>query len=414
MTTELLDSLVEILADARRTVLLRETDLAACVDHGDIDLLVAVDAVPALLDRVDEVASARGLHYRLRRSGPQKVGVQLFSADMTHSVKLDLWEQLWQIFGGRSFLVFEDVESSVLADDGPLPRLPAVLEAAIYVQHLAVKARNPSEHANAARLAGMAERCADDRALADALEGCATATEVPTATVTLAENRLRSASGESLERRGAATRRRTIPQRLHRRRLERRTLGASALVGVDGCGKTSLGEIVADRLGLRTYLTKDAYRRSWLFRGIYKINRSTFKRPYEPIDNLLTPLTHATAAWRLPRVADDDTVLDRYLGDFLVVDRKSDRPRFSRVTALLSNVHRPCRVIHIRASWATISSRKDEVSEKGHQWYDQSMLRYYRSLPVMDYVAFRNDGELAPAADALERFMVSARPGTAP
>jgi hypothetical protein len=38
------------------------------------------------------------------------------------------------------------------------------------------------------------------------------------------------------------------------------------------------------------------------------------------------------------------------------------------------------------------------------------MCRFYLGQPVFDYVAFRNDGELAPAAEALARFLSSERP----
>lgn len=414
MTAALVEGLHEFLTDTRGIVLLRATDLsAACVDHGDIDLMVSTAALPELLDTLDDVAVSRGLHYRLRRSGPQKLGVELFSKDMAHSVKLDLWEQLWQIFGGQSFLTFEDVEPALEAVGGLLPRLPAVLEASVYVQHLAVKNRDPSLPANAQRLLDLAQRCAHDAEMAAALAGLRSRGEVSADAVEVAETRLRRYCDPNLKKRGRSTRRRTLAQRALRRRVANRTLDAAALVGVDGCGKTSLGGAVAAQLGFDTFLSKDAYRRSPLFRGIYKANRLTLRLPYEPIDNLLTPLTFAVAAQRLPKVVSRWTVLDRYLGDFLVVDRKSDQPRFSHLIRLLSWFHRPCQVVHIRAEWSTISSRKEEFSEKGHAWYDKSMLGYYRSLPVLDYLAFCNDDALESAAKALTRFFSASHPGNA-
>jgi len=92
MTTSLLQGLSDILEREGDAVLLRETELGpSCVDRGDIDLLIAADALPAMLDIIDDVAALRGLHYRLRRSGPHKTGVTLFSADMAHSIRIDLW-----------------------------------------------------------------------------------------------------------------------------------------------------------------------------------------------------------------------------------------------------------------------------------------------------------------------------------
>ena len=392
MTGALLDGLLEILDEGSEFVLLRETDLGpGCVNRGDIDLLVAAESIPALLDTIDAVSTRRGLHYRLRRSGPQKVGVALYSSAMTDSIRIDLWVQLWQIFGGRSYLTYEDVAEVTVADDSPVPRLPVDLEASLYVQHLAMKKRDPSRPANAERLAGLVRRGASGDEMTETVEHVLATGNVDPSAVKTAEQRLRRYCGDRLERRGGATRRRTMLRRARRRRMERRTLNTIALVGVDGCGKTSLGEGVADALGYDTLLTKRAYRRSLLFRGIYYANRRTFRRPYELIDNALAPVAYAVAAQRLPKIVSDHTLLDRYLGDFLVVDRKSERPRFSRLTGLLANVHRPCTIIHVRASWSSVRSRKNEVSKKGHEWYDRAMRHHYRSQPVFDYFAFRND-----------------------
>ncbi|MDH3818378.1 MAG: hypothetical protein OES21_07175, partial [Myxococcales bacterium] len=106
MTNDLRCGLADILCAAERAALLRETDLGSVIDGGDIDLLVAADAIPSLLDTIDAVATTRQLHYRLRRSGPHKIGVALYSADMAHSARIDLWIELWQIFGGRSYLLY--------------------------------------------------------------------------------------------------------------------------------------------------------------------------------------------------------------------------------------------------------------------------------------------------------------------
>ena len=225
MTASLLQGLDDILEDAQCVVLLRETEIGeACVDEGDIDLLVSARAMSGLLDTIDTVAASRGLHYRLRRSGPQKIGAELFSADMAHSIKLDLWEQLWQVFSGRSYLTFEDVQDLIEVGDGSLPRLPAVLEASIYIQHLAVKGRDPSQPINAERLSHLALRCADDRELAEVLSSSPLSVRLLPDVVLVAENRLRRICGDGLERRARATRRRTLLHRAERRRLEHRAL----------------------------------------------------------------------------------------------------------------------------------------------------------------------------------------------
>lgn len=411
MTTSLLQGLTDILERGGDAVLLRETELGpSCVDRGDVDLLVAADAMPTMLDIIDEVAALRDLHYRLQRSGPHKTGVALFSVDMAHSIRIDLWVQLWQIFGGRSYLTYEDVAGFAVDTGGPVRCLPADLEAAVYIQHLAIKGRDPTFPSNAERLSGLLRRCSDHAPLAEALERILTTGQIDKSALRTAEQQLRGQCGEQLEERGKITRRKSVLGRVRRRRLEHRRLNAVALVGVDGCGKTSLGEAVAEALDYDTFLAKNAYRRSLVFRGIYKANRHTLRLPYEQIDNMLTPLTYAVASYRLPKIVSDQTVLDRYLGDFLIVDRKSDEPRLSGIAGLLANLHRPCTTIHIRASWSTIASRKNEVSEKGHAWYDLTMLRHYRSQPVVDYLAFRNDGELAPAATALTEFLLNQRP----
>ena len=296
MTTDLRRGLTDIVDATHRAALLRETNLESVIDGGDIDLLVAADSIPSLLETVDEVAAARNLHYRLRRSGPQKVGVALYSADMAHSAQIDLWIELWQVFGGRSYLRYQDVEDMLVPGAGGLARLPTDLETAVYIQHLAIKGRNPAHPANNARLEDLRRRCADDQELSAALDRIVSTGILDPDSVHSAEARLRDRAGPGVERRGPVTRARRLPMRLRRHLLRRRSLDAVALVGVDGSGKTSLAEAAAVSLGLHTLLTKTAYRRSLLFRGIYKANRRTLRRPYEPIDDLLAPVTFAVAA----------------------------------------------------------------------------------------------------------------------
>ena len=410
MSTPLVEALGRILERADRVVLLRETDLgASCVDRGDIDLLIAAQEVPAVLDIIDEVAEQANIHYWLQRSGPHKVGVALFSADMRHWIRIDLWEQLWQIFGGRSYLTYEDVAPFVVDLGARVRRLPADLEAAVYVQHLATMGRDPSSPANSERIAGLIGRCEEHPELARALEGMLVSGKVDPKWSRAAEDHLRARCGNALEARGRATRRRTLLSRIHRRWLGNRTLDAVALVGVDGSGKTSLGDIVAERLGRDRLPTMSVYRRSLLFRAIYKASRLTVKLPYETLDKMLAPLTYVVTAWRLPKVVSAQAVLDRYLADFLIIDRKSDEPRLARCSQVLRKLDRPCQTIHIRAEWGTVASRKNEVTERGHAWYDSTTLRYYRSQPMVDYLAFRNDGPIGQASAALTEYLAHQR-----
>lgn len=410
-TAMLLQGLTDVLERAGDLVLLRETDLGpSCVDRGDIDLLVAADALPTMLDIIDELTAEHGLHYRLQRSGADKVGVALYSSDMAHSIRMDLWVRLRQILGGRSYLTFEDVAEFTIGTGSPVPRLPADLEAAIYIQHLAIKRRDPSTPASAERLASLRRRCSRHSALAAALDRIQATGQVDELATRTAEQELVGRCGKRLETRARNALWSGAPARAHRRWLERRRLGAVAFVGVDGCGKTSLGEAVAEALGRSVVLAKDAYRRSLVFRGIYKANRLTLGLPYESIDDVLAPLSYVIAAHRLPKIVSDHTVLDRYLGDFLVTDRKSDQPRLSRGARVLAPLYRPCAIVHIRASWSTIESRKKEVSERGHAWYDTAMLHHYRSQPVLDYLVLRNDGALAASAAALTAYLLDQQP----
>jgi hypothetical protein len=317
--------------------------------------------------------------------------------------------QLWQIFGGRSYLTYEDVAPFAVDSGGPVRRLPADLEAAVYIQHLATMGRDPSSPSNAERIAGLLRRCADNPDLTRALERMLVSGQVEPECQRAAEDHLRARCGEGLEARGRSTRRRTLPSRIHRRWLGNRTLDAVALVGVDGSGKTSLGDVVAGRLGRGRLPTMNVYRRSLVFRAIYKASRLTVNLPYETLDNRLGPLAYLVATWRLPRVVSAQTVLDRYLADFLMVDRKSDEPRFVRSSVVLRKLDRPCQTIHIRAAWPTVADRKNEVTERGHVWYDAMTLRYYRSQPIVDYLAFQNDGPIEQSAAALMEYLAEQR-----
>ena len=123
---------------------------------------------------------------------------------------------------------------------------------------------------------------------------------------------------------------------------------ATAIIGIDGTGKTSVGEWLANRVGgarrFEFYVGKQLYRGTLPFRALYRLNWGTVNWLQERIDEMLAPLTfgiawlslHALLLKRRWRRDERILVVDRFLPDFLYVRRKTDSPRFFRFTRPLS------------------------------------------------------------------------------
>ena len=159
-------------------------------------------------------------------------------------------------------------------------------------------------------------------------------------------------------------------------------------------------------------LGKSLYRRSLLFRALYRLNRATGSRlSQERIDEALTGLAYLTAVVRLRRrlVASGgrSQVIDRFLADFLYVGRKADRARFSRWAWLASLLYVSLPVVHLTAAHPVLSARKQEISAAGLARFDREMTRFYTRRPRVRYLRFTNAGSPEEATRLLSRHLAA-------
>jgi hypothetical protein len=405
-----------------RFALLRETPLdAGAVDAGDVDLLGGRQDVDALLSRLDELCRELDINLLVERTGPRKTRVSLYSGDLLHTLHLDLWTDLWQLADGRRSLRWRDISTLCKSADGGFARMPLRLEVAVYLEHLRAKRRDLSSPGVRARLEYYAGALAGDgtekNGLGDTLASVAAA---PPAA--LPEGLLAHAAGILGKVLGRRHRWRTPWRRLQdavcrgwaRRLAPPPGVRAVALVGPDGIGKSTVGKaLVAAGVGWDEYvLGKSLYRRSLLFRALYRLNRTTGSRlSQERIDEALTSLAYLAAAVRLRRrlVASGgrSLVIDRFLADFLYVGRKADRARFSRWAWLASALYVSLPVVHLTAPHPVLSARKQEISATGLARFDREMTRFYTRRPWVRYLRFTNAGSREEATRVLSRHLAA-------
>jgi hypothetical protein len=394
-----------------RFLLLRETSLGdAAIDEGDIDLLCARDAVSALISKLDVLGSELGLGLLVERSAPRKTRVSLFSADLRHSLHLDLWTDLWQLADGTRSLRWRDLSGLSIASKGGFRRLPERLELAVYLEHLRVKRKNLASPGVRARLEHYVGACATDPDVSEALRSVAAdpPAELPPRLHAWSRTVLDGALGPQ-HRWLALFRRAQDPARRAWMRRVRPPPGARAvaLIGADGIGKSTLGKVLAgDREGREHVLGKSFYRRGLLFRGLYRLNRR-LGAPFsqESIDEALPALAYTVAALRLRRRLSDPAtrglLIDRFLPDFLYLGRKGDRARFSRWAWISRVLYVSLPVVHLTADHAVLAGRKLEISPAGLRRYDRDMTRFYTSLPFVRYLRLQNAGSVDQASRVL-------------
>jgi hypothetical protein len=400
-------------------VLLRETALdASCIDRGDVDLLGTRTAVAALIRRAMGLVQDGRCHVRARRTSADKAQLELFSLDLEHRIVLDLWEEVWQIDGGKLCLRFEDISPHARPQDGALLRMPPDLEASVYVHHLATKLKDLSSDALQARLAQYAAACAaaGHPEFAAGLADLRSQVSVPAELLDRTCESLRQATDERPWRRPEAARRRELARWWSTTWLVPRGAPLVAIVGCDGAGKTTLAQTLAEADSGRfsTRVGKDLYR-DWLpFRLFYRVGERIIGFSREQIDERLVPLAYGLAwlsLWflQLGRRSRSDTglvLMDRALVDFLYVKRKSDRPRFSRATSLLAPLGVGVSALHLIVPHEILDVRKGEMTARGHSAYDADMFDLYTQGRAFDYLALANASALEPAARALRVFLV--------
>lgn len=377
------------------------------IDGDDVDLLGTEESVALLLQECYRWVQAGDCHLRIERRRPEKVELTLSSSDGVHSVLLDLWMEVWQINRRKQCLRFEDV-SGCLTEEGGLRRMTVGVEVCVYVQHLICKKKDLSRSEVKKRLEYYREKLgeASEVDLNDDLDDVLTQGEI-------ADN-VEADTLAYLQAQLGITATSSMGWKRGLRRLWRDIVLAPprrpsflSLMGCDGSGKTSLGHRLVEELDeVESLFTgKHLYRKSLLYKLAVIFVRPLTFRCREKFDEILAPLVYLRACLGLElkcwRAGEKLTVIDRNLIDFLYLDRKSDRPRFSRFGWLARILGRRIPVVHCLVPYEELMKRKKEMTEQGHRLYDEEMYARLSACVPTSYILFNNAGELDESVAAL-------------
>lgn len=368
----------------------------------DVDLLGTRDSVHALCDAAFAWARAGECHLRVTSRDHFKTALSLISIDGEHRLDLDLWIELWQIDNRHACLRYSDCEHHLENLHGSIRRLPLPLETAVYIHHLVSKRKDLKGESARKRLTAYEDACGniEESDLADALAHIRTHAEIDPARLKPFDALIHHAfphlqRGKNLWKKFLST----WPH------IPRRTWLASVM-GCDGAGKTTLAKrLVEDDPSIGGVLTgKHLYRKSFTYKLTVIFIRPLLLQSRERYDETIAPLVYLRACLglrlKLWKHRNRLWLIDRSILDFLMVDRKSDVPRFSRFLWLSRFFGARIPVIHCVLPYARVIERKQEVTEAGHDAYDTLMFRELSRRIPTDYVVFNNSGTLDESASS--------------
>lgn len=385
----------------------------SAIDADDVDLLGSRESVRSLVAAAFSWARSGECHIRVVSRDSKKTCLSLISMNGLHRVDLDLWIELWQIDNRTRCLRYVDSEFLLPEPACSVRRFPVNVEAAIYVHHLVSKRKDLAGESAQGRLRNYEEVCraGGHAALAAALLEIRTIGTIDAAALRGVEE-VRLPSSLPVVR--------PLEKLLSKMRSTwlagPRSMPLISVIGCDGAGKSTLAKHLVDAEdGIQGVLTgKHLYRKSWLYKLTVIFIRPLLFQNREKYDETLAPFVYLRACLglqiKLWKHRSGLRLIDRSISDFLMVDRKSDVPRFSRFHWLSKFFGKRIPVIHCVLPYARVMERKNEVTEAGHEAYDMGMFLDLSSRVPTDYVAFNNSGgldESVAAAAAIIRWMKS-------
>ncbi len=382
------------------------------IDQDDVDLLGSRAEFHRLLDAAYSWVRANECHIRVTASSNDKISLYLISLDGMHRLTLDLWINLWQIDRRRKSLNFDQCISACTAAHHALLRLPPLLETSIFIHHLISKKKDCSSPKQIARMQDYQQLCAniDEKIVSlldQAIQSRSINHELESHTLQRLEKELNFASNSTFAFH-AHRLINALPRIWHH--IPKKLIMIS-IMGCDGSGKTTLSrqlKLLAPQVA-KLYTGKHLYRKWIIYKLLVIFLRPLLFQKREKFDDTLAPLIYVLACIRLwwKRIFHRKgiTLIDRSIVDFLMLDRKSDRPHFSRWLFLTKLIGIRLPHIQVIVSFEQLRERKLEMTEAGHPIYDELMFRHFARRFPTDHTVFSNQSTLENAATAMQHIV---------
>lgn len=377
----------------------------------DVDLLGSRDSVDALARAAFDWARGGDCHFRIDARDRCKTRFTLISLDASERLELDLWIELWQIDRRKQCLTYQECEAALAEPPAAVRRLSVILETCVYVHHLASKKKSIAGPSATQRLTHYLATCREYGHILLATELERILREERIEPAALAEFKapldaaIRMPDAESPRCKLARLRDKFVDAWLG---MPRR-VSMISVMGCDGAGKTTLARRLAKDTETFSgvFTGKHLYRKCWFYKLTVIFIRPLLFQDREKYDETMAPFVYLRACLglrlKLLGFAKRIRLIDRSLMDFLMIDRKTDHPRFCLSAWLSRWFGRRIPVIHCVLPYEKVLERKEEMTRAGHDAYDVSMfLCHSRRVPA-DYVVFNNSGTLEMSAEAAAR-----------
>lgn len=418
---ELVGLLLELAGSTIELVQLRDTPFhRRPVDStDDIDFLASPQTIQLLLHKARRWVVAGRCHLWFKRASGDKVQVTLFSIDGRCSVTLDLWACMRQLVIPDAYISYESCQNIMPGKDANGLRLPLKIEFALFLQHLILKRREVGSDKNMRRLEDylqMAKKSADQKLMA-------VISSVLSAR--LVDEHALLYTREVIVESGIAVFEQT-PQKLKRKahKLLRGAILAGprsrryfSITGVDGVGKTTLIEqLKGDNAVFASFTGKHLYRKNWLYKLFVGIVRPLTGANREGFDEKISGLTFPLACLGLFklrfRFKTKLVLIDRCIFDFLLLNRKTSRPKFSKLFFLGRCLGSRIPIVHLYADGQVVLARKHEMTEEGIDAYNEMMFAALSQQNPIDYALFNNSAGTESSAASLSRVLLAIQRGS--
>ncbi len=374
------------------------------IDSGDVDLLGTRDSVHALFNAVYTWVQQGDCHARYVAMSEAKYKLFLLSCDGKHQMDFDLWVELRQLFNRSTMLLPEACLQIAEPQSESIFRLPLEVEVSVYVHHIISKRRQRLFTPEMQRRMEAYKRHCDHEQLAHILANVLSQSVITSGLINFADETLKRFP--ELYKQSKVS---LLAKWKVARLAAPRSLKWLSLMGGDGCGKTTMGNELQERLlekVSKVFTGKHLYRKNLFFKVLVIFLRPILFQSREKFDETLAPLVYWLACIRL-RVKlwfaskKKLVLMDRSQVDFLMCDRKTDSPSFGGKEWLTSVWG--CRIptIHFFVSYDRLSQRKQEMTKTGLTEYNQEMFRHFSRRIPTDYLLFNNDDVLEKSATSL-------------